>query len=335
VSDLAELLRSVIARPDDHDVLRIYADALAMSGDVRGELIIVQLERMTADSEALVDREIELCTQLDTSIATALAQSEARFTWHRGFLDEIDFSPPVPRIPLGDSLRKLGVMPEARRLRRIVIRFVEPGWGPLGPIIAQLAKVAPQLRALRELAFTMRPRDDDHKPLRPSNFGPLWPLCRAIPKLEVLELSGTDYSTMRELKLPSLKRYVLEDPRSDDFYPLSDNSMPNLEELEIRGFKLGQDLGWLDRAKTRLRALHFSTTSKDAMRDFTQRLPPSKVFRSVRSLSLRGVPIDKRCVDNLVAHAAIVRQLERLAIDSIAKSHEPLLVGAVGPIVVY
>jgi uncharacterized protein (TIGR02996 family) len=320
VSDLAELLRSVIARPDDHDVLRIYADALAVSGDLRGELIIVQLERLTADSEELIDREIELCRLLDAQIAGELGQPETTLEWYRGFIDVIDFVPASKLVPLGEAMRKLGVMPAARRLRRIVVRLVEPGWGPLGPVSAQLAKVAPQLRSLREVAFTRTSRDG-RKPHVPTNFGELWPVCRAIPKLEVLELGGTDYSTTRDLDLASLKRLVLEDVKSWDLERIGRMSLPNLEELVLCGTQFGSGLEWfLNSRKPRLHALEIRTQDI-VMRDLTSRLPRSAVFGTLTSLTLHGC--DEVCVSNLVAHASSIRQslLRRLRVEPISLAH--------------
>ncbi|MBA3820418.1 MAG: TIGR02996 domain-containing protein, partial [Deltaproteobacteria bacterium] len=142
--ELAELLRSVIARPDDLDVLRVYADVLIERGELRGEMIAVQLQRREQDSPALVARERELAIALDVAVVAQLDQPGTAFSWHRGFLDVVDFMPTRERRQLADTLRVLGTLPVARKLRRIVVRFVEPGWGAVGPITSMLARVAPQ-----------------------------------------------------------------------------------------------------------------------------------------------------------------------------------------------
>ncbi|MBA3503846.1 MAG: TIGR02996 domain-containing protein, partial [Deltaproteobacteria bacterium] len=123
-AELAELLRSVIARPDDLDALRVYADVLIERGDPRGELIAVQLQRREQDSPELVARERELAAALDATLVGQLDQPGAAFSWQRGFLEAIDFTPTAERRALADTLRQLGTLPLARQLRRIVIRFV-------------------------------------------------------------------------------------------------------------------------------------------------------------------------------------------------------------------
>jgi uncharacterized protein (TIGR02996 family) len=177
-AELADLLRTVIARPDDHDVLRIYADCLLERGDPRGELIAIQLQRRLDPSDALVARERELAAHLEGALAVALHQPGLATAWSHGFLDTVDFEPMEGRIALADSLRKLGTLPEARQLRRIVVRFIEPGWGATGPIVSALTRLAPQFRVLREVAFTIAARTDNPRlsasaTRPPTNFGDL------------------------------------------------------------------------------------------------------------------------------------------------------------------
>ena len=124
--ELAELLRTVIARPDDLEVLEIYADVLLERNDPRGELIIVQLQRRVADSEDLATRERQLTAHLDARLVMRLGHPNTAFAWRRGFLEAIDFAPQGERRSLVEALRQLGVLPEARQLRRVVIRFLIP-----------------------------------------------------------------------------------------------------------------------------------------------------------------------------------------------------------------
>ena len=331
--ELAELLRSVIARPDDHDSLRVYADCLIERGDLRGELIVVQLQRRFADSPELAAREGEVMERLDAALATQLGQPGLACAWHRGFLEAADFTPVAERTALADTLRQLGTLPSARQLRRIVIRFIEPGWGPLGSVIAALTKVAPQLRMLRELVFTMSPRDDVGISRTPSNFGDLSQLCRAIPKLEVLEVGGADYATLRDLQVPNLKRLVLEHAPSACLAQTATVWMPVLEELEIHGgnWRMQDFERWLAR-ELPLRHLVFVTGDIEALQLLSRNVPAAPLFQRVRTFTLAGAPLDKNCVDYLVHHAAHLRRLKRFEID--ATPHLRRLVEALGDIVV-
>jgi len=334
--EIAELLRLVIARPDDHDALRVYADALIERGDVRGELIVVQLQRRVGDSPELVARERELVERLDAELAAHLAQPRAAFAWRNGFLEAIDFTPVAERTTLADPIRQLGVLSAARKLRRIVIRLVEPGWGSLGPVTSAIAKVAPQLRALRELVFTMSPRDEAGVPLRPMHFGTLEPLCRAIPKLEVLEVAGADYATLRDLDLSSLKRLVLEDPTAGWVVSaLARTPLANLEELEIHdGNWEHVDLVELLERALPLRHLALVSANPEVVQNLARVVPASVLFRKVRTFTLGGVPLDTACVETLLRHAPRLRQLARFEIDGTFSGEHRRLVDALGDIVV-
>ena len=316
-AELAELLRSVIARPDDLDVLRVYADVLIERGDLRGDMIAVQLQRREQDSPALVARERELAAALDVALAEQLGQPGAAFAWRRGFLEAVDFTPTREQKQLADTLYLLGTLAVARQLRRIVIRFVEPGWGAFAQLTSMLARIAPQLRGLRELVFTTSPRDDGiAAPHVPSHLGELVKLCRVIPKLEVLELVGLEYSTIRDAELPSLKRLVLEQPRRFGVQTLGHVQMPNVEELEI------YDGAWsiydLEGALARpwpLRSLVLQTTDLALMQALARVVPTSPLFERVRVFELRGVPLDRACTDELLLHTARLLKLQHLGIE--------------------
>jgi uncharacterized protein (TIGR02996 family) len=316
-AELAELLRTVIARPDDHDVLRIYADCLLDRGDPRGELIAVQLQRRADTTDALVARERELATHLEGVLAVTLSQPGLATAWRNGFLDGIDFEPVDGRIALADSLRKLGTLPEARQLRRIVVRFVEPGWGATGPIISALTRLAPQFRALREIAFTTSARADTTRAVaaRPGNFGDLSALTRAIPRLEVLEISTADYAALRDIQVPNLRRLVLEHPTSYDVARVADLRIPELAALEIHGLARFHDLQRVLVRDLPLRHLVVVTSLLDVMRHLSHNLPDATLCRGLETLVLAGTPLDKACVDSLVHHAAHLRRLRRFEID--------------------
>lgn len=331
--ELAELLRSVIARPDDLDVLRVYADVLIERGDARGELIAVQLERRAQDSPALVMREGELAATLDAALVAELGQPGTTFAWRRGFLEAIVFTPGGERRALADSLRQLGTLSLARQLRRIVIRLVEPGWGSMGPITSMLAKVAPQLRGLRELVFTTTPRGEAGTPLVRWQIGELSPVCRAIPRLEVLEVAGGEFSTLRDLYVPSLHRLVLENPRRVALQAVGRLELPGLEELEVYdGDWEGADIEELLGRPWPLRSLVLHTRVGRSMLELARILPTAPLFERVRVLELRGAPLSTRAIDALLEQAPRLRQLRRFAIEPTSGFRR--LANALGDIVV-
>lgn len=339
--ELAELLRSVIARPDDDDVLQVYADVLIERGDPRGELIVVQLQRRTGDTAELVARERELTAALDSALAAQLAQPNTVFAWQRGFLDAIDLTPGDAidftstgrnRRSLTDALRLIGTLPAARMLRRIVIRFVDPGWGSTGPLVSTLAKVAPQLRSLRELVFTTRSRDDNRGPRGPSQTGELAALCRAIPKLEVLEVAGAGYATLREVQVPSLKRLVLEAPDKFALQVLAATNVPNLEDLAVLGGACSiASLGAMLGRALPVHTLTLHTDNVEQLGNLARSVPARPLFRHVRVFELRGAPLDTKAIESLMLHVPRLRELQHFRIERTAGHRR--LVQALGDIV--
>ena len=325
--ELAELLRSVIARPDDHEVLAVYADVLIERGDPRGELINIQLQPRTPE---VLARERELTAQLDTWLAKGLGHSRTAFSWRRGFLEAVDFTPDTERRSLVDAMRVLGTLPSARQLRRIVIRFVTPGWGAMGPVMSALARVAPQLRSLRELVFTNSGRDDDLRQPDSGTLGDIEPLLRALPKLEVLELTP-GYGMLRNIDALALKRLVLEHPHGTELGWLA--RLPNLEELELLGGTWFPAALPLDQSRQMLHRLALDTQNTVVLQYACRDVPPSTLFRTVRTFVLGGAALDKTCADYLVHHAAHLRHLQRLEVDA-GKQQLRRLRDALGDIVV-
>jgi len=326
--ELAELLRTVIARPDDHEVLAIYADVLIERGDPRGELINLQLQPRTPE---VIAREGELTAQLDTWLAKGLGHPRTAFAWRRGFVEAIDFTPDTQRRSLVEAVRMLGTLPTMRQLRRIVFRFVTPGWGAMGPVISALARVAPQLRSLRELVFTSSGRDDDLRQPDAVNLGDLEPVLRAIPRLEVLELPSP-VATLRDIRAPALKRLVIEHPSGGELGFLAQGyRLENLEELELLGGTWFTGSLPLEHP-TPLHHLALETRDVNVLRDTCRDVPPSLLFRGVRTFTLGGAALDKTCVDRLLEHAAHLRRLRRFEVET--GKHVQRLQEALGDIVV-
>lgn len=306
-AELAELLRTVLARPGDHDVLRVYADVLIERGDPRGELIALQL---AGHSEEVRTREAQLTAQLSEALRTALGQARMQLAWRDGFVDTVDIAP--AGTPLKDTIRRLAEMPAARRLRRVVIRCAKPGWGPLGPHLAELARVAPQLKALRELAITERMRAGDE--VEPSAIGKVAVFARACPKLEVLELGSKDASLV-DLALPSIRRLVLEPSYS--LYAFEHVPMPRVEELgfAFRSVSARDSIARLLGANLpRLHTLEVKFAVGEDMRACANTILSSKVAPQLRVLALRGNVLDGKAVRAIAKHAEVLRKLERFEV---------------------
>ncbi|MBA3503325.1 MAG: hypothetical protein H0T65_23390, partial [Deltaproteobacteria bacterium] len=194
--------------------------------------------------------------------------------------------------------------------------FVEPGWGAMGPITSMLARVAPQLRGLRELAFTTSPRGETGTALLPSQIGELAPVCRAIPKLEVLEVAGGEFSTLRDIHVPSLKRLVLEGPRRVTLQVVGRLDLPSLEELEVYdGGWEAADIEELLGRSWPLRSLLLETPDRRELARLARLVPTSRLFERVRVFELRGAPLDQPTIDALLLHAPRLRQLEHFGIE--------------------
>jgi uncharacterized protein (TIGR02996 family) len=305
-AELAELLRGVLARPDDRDVLRVYADVLIERGDARGELIALQLAGNAPDAEA------QLAGQLSEALRDELDQARMQIAWREGFIDAIEIAP--AGTPLKDTFRKIAELPAARRLRRIAIRCVKPGWGPLGPHLAELARVAPQLKALRELAVTedVRPGDE----VEPSAVGKIAVFTRACPKLEVLELSSKDISFV-DLELPALRRLVLGRISPNELWAFSQIEIPRLEELvtRFRTVSASAELGRICAMKLpKLHALDVTVADGDDMREVANSVLGSALVHQLRVLALRGNVLDSKAVRAIAKHTEVLRKLERFEV---------------------
>jgi uncharacterized protein (TIGR02996 family) len=302
--ELADLLRNVLARPGDHDVLRVYADVLIERGDPRGELIALQLGG-SSDADALA-------AQLSEALRDQLAQARMQVAWREGFIDTIDIAP--AGTPLKDTFRKIAELPAARRLRRIVIRCAKPGWGPLGPHLAELAHVAPQLKALRELAITEHMRPGDER--EPSAIGKIGVFARACPKLEVLELGSKEVSLV-DLELRSLRHLVLERFSSYEMYMFGTLQLPRLEHLALRFHTVSANAD-LQRLSVmslgRLHTLELDFAAGEDMRECARTILSSKRAAQLRVLALRGVPIDGKAAREIARHGDVLRELERFEV---------------------
>ncbi len=316
-----ELLDRIAAGPADLELepLRVLADQLIERGDPLGELIVVATGRMTKDSPELARREDTLVAERNADITQALARpSPTYLRWKRGFVDSIEL-PHQGEESLEHCLPALAARRELRLLRRIAIESVRfDGRGDLGPVFATLARLAPRFPRLTEIVVREgmnlgNPWIDGPIPLHDVS-----PLYAAFPRLEVLELDGTDVE-LHDIALPSARRLVVTHLRADDARRFVAAKLPQLAELEL-AFRYGQpdniaavfgpllhrDFG------PQLQALSLALPSNRAQAWLLAELPTAPIARHLRRLAFRRTKLDDGCVLRLIADANHYRKLERL-----------------------
>ena len=144
----AELLRKIVADPDDDEPRLVLADLLLERGDVRGELIRVQCELagipkrygvQNRQRDRLEERAKRLVSQYGERIAGDVARTARAYVIDRGFVDRITID--------AGGFRKHG----ERLLREHPIRVVHVR--PLSHDTAAKLVKAPALPQVRELSF--------------------------------------------------------------------------------------------------------------------------------------------------------------------------------------
>lgn len=103
-------LAELRARPDDLELLLVYADWLDSEGDPRGELIAVQeverlcedavsFERARARALALIESQPTLCPELEPRVATSGEARKLWAIWRGGFIRQLELliDQPAPR----------------------------------------------------------------------------------------------------------------------------------------------------------------------------------------------------------------------------------------------
>jgi uncharacterized protein (TIGR02996 family) len=122
-----ELIAELASRPDDVELVRVFADWLLQQGHPVGELVVVQLERLAHDSEALAKREYDLIWHhAEPHMKALLARDHvSELVWKRGLLDSVILHHHGGEEVLEDTLRRLASDPCGRLVRRLEISAVE------------------------------------------------------------------------------------------------------------------------------------------------------------------------------------------------------------------
>lgn len=313
-----DLLERIAASSAEHELelLRVYADQLILRGDPLGELIVVASD--PRETPELVRRRDALIAARTTAITDALARPRrTELRWRRGFIDAVEFQ------HTGDehlelALPTLADQPEARLLRRIEIESVEyDGEGDLGPVVAELARLAPRFPRLTEIVVREGPAIGDPWIDGAIALGNVSVLYAAYPALEILELGGRD-AELGAIALPRLRRFVATWLQGPDIRTIVNAQVPALVEL---------DLGWrlrrldnvaalwgplLHREFPALEALALEMPTADDQAWLIDELATAPLARNIRRLAFRrAYTLNDRCFERLCVHP-YYRGLERL-----------------------
>ncbi|MDQ3367853.1 MAG: TIGR02996 domain-containing protein [Myxococcota bacterium] len=317
--DPAALLEALVAQPDDLETLRVYADVLLEHGDLRGELIGVQLARLAGDTPELRAREAELVDHVEPELQGALASTSVlKGTWKLGFLDRLMIQQ-VGDEPIEATLIQLAAQPAARRLRRIAIYAVAMvRGGELAPAITELARLAPAFPRLTAIALSIG-SGGSADPDPQGTAGALAPLAQAYPGLEEIALGSRPFQ-LCDLALPALRHLWIQEVRPGDVAALAAARLPALEELDLwfGAWAVADPAALLEpllgRVQPALVTLAIGAAPANVLQHLARAVPGSTLAQRVRVLAFRRSVLDDACVQHLVAWAPRLRALERLEV---------------------
>lgn len=207
----AGLEAAVFASRDDVHAHRIYADWLQQHGDPRGELVMVQAERLQRpDDDALKSAEAAALQKAAPALLGSLAALEAtKATFRLGFLHAM-------RLAVGydDDLGDEDVvsyfleLDEARWVRELTIGNVgADGQLDFADAIEALVQAADRLPSLESLFIG--DFDSEECELSWSELGDASLLYAAFPKLRALKLRA-GLMELGKIELPELERFAIE-----------------------------------------------------------------------------------------------------------------------------
>lgn len=318
-----ELIAELAQRPEDVELVRVFADWLLQQGHPIGELAVVQLERAAHDSEALANREYDLIWNHANPYATKLLERAAvtEYVWRGGLLDVITLHHQGGEEQLEDVFARLATDPVMRLVRCVEIEAVEfDGTGDLAPAIRALAALAPALPRLSELVIREGTNLGNPWIDGPIHVGDVTPLYAAYPQLRVLELGGKEYE-LGDLALPALEKLVLADIRPADVATVARGQLPALSQLELffgRWRVDGIDAVFrplFDRAMPNLAVVGVGAEIPQVMQYLVRALPASELARHARVIAFPRGALDDDCVRTLVQWAPRLRTLDRLEVE--------------------
>lgn len=206
--------------------LRVLADDLLMHGDVHGEFILLQVERVARGEREASAREVELAEVMRGRLHKQLPGVVSDAKWERGFLSSLTlhFSEEPPL----DALKEFTRWMPARSLHSLNVM------GLTGLDLTRFFAATPKLSlpALRrfsvlEIETIGRPRNDEWL-----TVGNVEPMYAAWRELEELQLCGVGH-VLGAISLPKLKSFCAGELQPSAIPSLVAAHWPELEELDL------------------------------------------------------------------------------------------------------
>jgi uncharacterized protein (TIGR02996 family) len=314
-----ELEAAIRASPDQVKPYLVYADWLQARGNPRGELIVVQHQRLVADAPELEARERELLARLAVVPAGAEGR-ELSVTWRLGFMRAVRVGRDSwdSKVEVGPTLRHLLTQAAAREVERLTIGLCgEPGDTSLQEAVDVLTDLAPA--SLREL-FLGDFEYPDLSDISGVSVGDLDGLGRALPRLERLRLRGGS-AELGRLDFPNLREFTFETGglSAESITAITRARWPALERLELwfgdENYGAEGDLDSLQPLldATGLPALrHLGLVNSGFIGAHLEALARSTVLPQLRSLDLSRGTLDDVSAETLRRFADRFRHLEHL-----------------------
>jgi uncharacterized protein (TIGR02996 family) len=227
-----ELLAYLATRPDDAETQRVYADALSERGELRGELIALELAGQATATPEMTARIAALRDTVHGAVAERVAGRPVfRLRWQRGFVVAVEADGAADE-PF-DAIAKLADEPALRLLRKLEIAVVAmDGHADFAPVIAALARAAPAFPCLVELAVTEGLNLGNPWIDGPVDLHDVTALLRAYPRLERLVLDG-EQTRFGEVEMTALRALRLEHVDRAGATTLAGVRAPALDDLGV------------------------------------------------------------------------------------------------------
>ncbi|NUO54843.1 MAG: WGR domain-containing protein [Polyangiaceae bacterium] len=302
-----ELEAAILANPDDVHAYEVYGDWLQANGDLRGELVAIQVALSKAHDAGLSGRANELLSNNEELFYGDIAEQvrgSVNVTWRYGFFDKVRISMGYDDADGGadidDIVSAVLTHPSGRFLRELTVgMFDYEGENHYPRIIKVLQKAGPKptLRRLFLGDFEY-PEETEISWANVGDIGKLWAL---YPNLESLELQGAEIE-LGKISAPKLKSMILRTGGlpAGALKSLAAATFPSLESLEVW---TGSDSYGGDSTITHLSPLltgksfpkltHLGVVNCGYVGEAVSALAKSKILGQLKSLDLsKGTLID-------------------------------------------
>lgn len=347
-----ELEAAIFADPDDRDAWRSYGEWLTAQGDVRGEIIALELAGHSPENEqkknALVAANLQswLGDRFRRALADGNGDAETvRLEWRYGFLDKVrvateyDYEGPKPV----ELLRDLFKSSASRFLRELRVGLTDAeGENSYEEEILAISK-AGKLEAL-EYLFLGDFEFPDETEISWTDVGDIAKMFPVLPALKRLEVQGGGITSSKPIDLPRLETLIFRSGglSSSAVQAVASARLDRLVKLEL--WLGAEDYG----AEADLETIRpiLDGDGLPALKDLGLRnaefeneiaaaMPGAKILGRLERLDLSMGTMTSVGARAIAEHAATFQHLERLDVSDnfIDEVSVAALVEALGPIV--